>query len=283
MSVGLLALVVTSATAPPPILSQTGSSPHPEAGIQAVGSQATTRSPLMTEEEYQARLRETYGAVLHAGGGVVPPPRIIFADEEEVMKWQAGVATGRATFGKFTVELQAPAMQALLDARDDMRKLNLDISPYARDAARRSYADTLQLWKKRVDAGLYHWYKNGRLGRSELRRIRALAPQEQAIEIFRLEAQGLFFSTNLKKTILSSAAPPGASQHLSMLAFDVKQHEQAKVRAALARHGWFQTVAGDFTHFTYLGCQEKDLPSLGLQKVTIDKRLYWVPGRTATL
>jgi len=42
---------------------------------------------------------------------------------------------------------------------------------------------------------------------------------------------------SLDKSIIYSVAPPGASQHLSMLALDVKEFQNAKVRETLARHG----------------------------------------------
>ena len=76
-------------------------------------------------------------------------------------------------------------------------------------------------------------------------------------------------------------AAPGASQHLSMLAFDVKQYEDELVERALNRHGWFRTVASDLPHFTYLGHEEKSLERLGLKQVSLkydnsDYR-FWVP------
>jgi len=72
-------------------------------------------------------------------------------------------------------------------------------------------------------------------------------------------------------------APPGTSQHLSMLALDVKEFENAKVREILAAHGWFQTVASDLPHFTYIGAKESELPGLGLKKTTSGGRTFWVP------
>jgi hypothetical protein len=229
--------------------------------------------------EYEARLLQAYGAVLKAGNGVILPPAIQFANEDAVTNWQAGIPAEKATIGGVTIELQTPAMQALLAAREDLQKIKLDVRPARRDAARRSFADTERLWKQRVEPGLYHWYKRKKISRQELRRLRALPHPDQAMEILQLEARGLFFSTNLKKSILASAAPPGASQHLTMLALDIRDHEKARVREALARHGWFQTVAGDFGHFTYLGCREEDLPGLGLSKVLVEKRAFWVPVR----
>lgn len=119
--------------------------------------------------------------------------------------------------------------------------------------------------------------KAGRLSKTDAARLRALAPREQVPEILLLEQQGLFFSADFTKPILNSVAPPGASQHLSMLALDIRQSDNRKVRAILARHGWFQTIPLDLPHFTYLGVPESQLPSLGLKLVEQKGRPFWVP------
>jgi hypothetical protein len=62
-----------------------------------------------------------------------------------------------------------------------------------------------------------------------------------------------------------------------MLAVDLDENGNPAVRACLARHGWFQTVASDSTHFTFLGVAENELPALGLKKVQADGRVYWIP------
>jgi len=100
---------------------------------------------------------------------------------------------------------------------------------------------------------------------------------EPRLEIFALEEKGIWFSKDLSKSIVYSVAPPGTSQHLSMLALDVTQFEDARVRTILAKNGWFQTVTSDLPHFTYLGEKENDLPKLGLKKVTYADRDFWVP------
>ena len=87
----------------------------------------------------------------------------------------------------------------------------------------------------------------------------------------------MLFSKDLKRTIIYSVAPPGSSQHLSMLAFDVSEHENANVRSILAKHGWYQTVISDLPHFTFMGVSETALPKLGLKKVSDGGRVYWVP------
>ena len=62
-----------------------------------------------------------------------------------------------------------------------------------------------------------------------------------------------------------------------MLAFDVKEYENAKVRAILAKHGWYQTVVSDLPHFTFLGAAESELKELGLKRVKNGGRVFWVP------
>lgn len=223
------------------------------------------------------RLLAEYGAVLVARGGAVPPPVLVFTVEEEVNRWQASAETRRVKIGRFTIELQTPAMEALLAARAEARQRGLSITPADRDAGRRTYAQTVELWKSRVHPGLDYWVRKGRLATEEAARIRALAPHEQVPEVLRLEKQGMNFGSTVAKSILFSVAAPGASQHLAMLAFDVRQHRRRSVRRILAHHGWFQTVESDLPHFTYLGVNEEELPSLGLKRVARHGRAFWVP------
>ena len=62
-----------------------------------------------------------------------------------------------------------------------------------------------------------------------------------------------------------------------MLAFDVAEFSDPKVRAILADNYWYQTVTSDLPHFTYLGVPETELPRLGLKKVAFAERDFWVP------
>jgi len=122
-----------------------------------------------------------------------------------------------------------------------------------------------------------HWVALRKISPAEAMRIEDLAAFDQVPEILALEARKLFFAKDLTRSILSSAAPPGASQHLSMLAVDIDENADPGVRAALAKHGWFQTVPSDLPHFTYLGVKEDELPSLGLTAVRQANRTFWVP------
>ena len=228
-------------------------------------------------DEVGRRVLSEYGAVLVARGGAVPPPFIIFADGKAVDSWQASLKTMRANLGGTWIELQTPAMTALMEARTEAQTAGLTISPRDTDAGRRSYEETVKLWASRVNPGLDHWMQDGRLAPDEAARIRSLGPRAQVPEILQLEKEGLYFSKDFSKSILYSVAAPGTSQHLSLLAFDVKENEDSSVRSILGRHGWFQTVSSDTPHFTFLGTAEDQLPSLGLKKVTTAGRPFWIP------
>jgi len=223
------------------------------------------------------RLLEYYGAVFVARGGATPPPVLIFADEDAVANWQASLMAGKTTINKTMVELQSVALAAFTAARAEAQASKLDITPRGADAAKRDYQDTVRLWKSRVNSGLDHWVAAGWLRDDVARHIRHLPAAEQVSEILHLEGRGLFFGGNFSRTILSSISPPGASQHISMLALDINEYEDATVRAILAKHGWYQTVLLDTPHFTYLGVSESELPALGLHKVILVRREYWIP------
>jgi len=93
-----------------------------------------------------------------------------------------------------------------------------------------------------------------------------------------MEKKGLYFSKDLSKSILYSIAAPGTSQHIAMLAFDVNEFENPRVREIMAKHGWFQTVLSDLPHFTFLGLKEKDLPKNGLRSVELNGQVFWIPN-----
>jgi len=232
---------------------------------------------LPTDETGQLLLRE-YGAIFLARKGAVPPRKVIFRDEADVAGFQGSVEVRSKVIEGHTVELQRAAMESLTEAIEDARKAGLSITPRGADSARRDYEDTRRLWASRVEPGMKYWVAKGRVSPAEAKRILALSAFEQVPEILRLEQSGIFFAKSLDKSIIYSVAPPGTSQHLSMLAFDVAEFDDARVRMTLAKHGWFQTVASDLPHFTYLGVSEKDLPGLGL-KERADKtgRVFWVP------
>lgn len=227
-------------------------------------------------DSVERTLLHEYGSMFVAQG-VTVPRKIVFRDEADVSAFQAMLKTARETVGGIPLELQAAAMDDLKKAIEEARSRGLSITPRDVDSARRSYDETVGLWKSRVDPALKHWVANGRMTKEQADRIATMSPFEQVAEVLKLEEKGIYFAKDLSKSIIYSVAPPGTSQHLSMLALDVKENEDAKVRSILAEHKWFQTVVSDLPHFTYLGVEESELPPLGLKKVTSGGRAFWVP------
>lgn len=229
-----------------------------------------------TDAVGQKMLKE-YGAMFVAKG-VTPPSKVVFANEAEVSAFQSGVQKSSESIGGVNIELQTAAMNALKEAIAEAKGKNLSITPRNADSAKRSYQQTVDNWASRVNPGLEFWVGKGRITQADASRIKALSPTEQIPEIFKLEDQGIFFAQGNQKTIIYSVAPPGTSQHISMLALDVAQFENPQVRAVLANHGWFQTIPSDLPHFTYLGVKETELPNLGLKKTTENGRTFWIPN-----
>lgn len=230
-----------------------------------------------TDDAGRLLLRE-YGSVFVSRDGTLPPKKVYFKDQADVLAYQATVQKSTETIGGMSVTLQAPAMNALKAAIAEAKSSGLSIGPRGADSSRRDYDHTVKLWSSRVNPGFVKWVGNGRVTQAEANRIKKLSPFEQVPEILKLEQQSIFFSTDQSKSIIYSVAPPGSSQHISMLALDVKEFENSRVRAILANHGWFQTVTSDLPHFTYLGVSESELPSLGLKKVSNSGRDFWVPN-----
>lgn len=225
------------------------------------------------------RILNEYGAVFFAAGGATPPPVCIFAGAEEVETFQRAASVSAQQIGGVLIELQPAAMRALLAAREEALAEGLDITPRdGSESARRGYADTVRLWNSRLLPALEYWRAQGRLTVEEAERVRRLPIREQVGAVLELERTGVYFSKDFSKSILYSVAAPGASQHLSLLAFDAAEYGDARVRRVLARHGWFRTVRSDCPHFTYLGLAEGRLPAHGLRRVETRDGEFWVPN-----
>lgn len=229
------------------------------------------------DDPAEKRLLSEYGAVLISRGGAVAPDRVVFKDANDVSRFQSQLKIAQRRIGLHQLELQFAAMDRLLAAIEKANEVNLMITPRGAYSAGRSYDDTIDLWKSRVEPALVHWVEQGKMSRDQADAIRSLSPYEQVPEVFALEAQGIFFAKDLSKSIIYSVAPPGASQHLSLLAFDIAEFDNPKVRRILAKHFWYQTVVSDLPHFTFLGVDEDELPGLGLKKVMNSEREFWVP------
>lgn len=224
------------------------------------------------------RIIEDYGALFMASERVTVPPVCMFTSEQEVLAFQNKAVSKSSSVGGITIELQTAAMDDLLAAREEAKSAGLTITPRGGDAARRSFSVTQNLWDSRFIPALNYWKAKGKLTEEDVSRLRSLSIKEQVQEVLKLEEKGIFFNTNFSKSILYSVAAPGTSQHISMLALDVKEYGNARVREILARHGWFQTVKSDQPHFTYLGVDETTLPSLGLRSVKIGEQVFWIPN-----
>jgi len=225
------------------------------------------------------RILEAYGAMFLANRKVMTPPVCIFRSDEEVAQFQERAGYTSETIGFDQIELQPEAMKELLKAREEAQKEGLDITPRdGAEAARRSYEDSLELWDSRFLPALDYWLAQGRLNADQVARLKSLPLRSQIAEVLELEKSGIYFSKDLSKSILYSIAAPGTSQHIAMLAFDVNEFENPRVRELLGKHGWFQTVLSDLPHFTFLGLKEKDLPKNGLKRTEVDGQTFWIPN-----
>ncbi|HXU37999.1 MAG TPA: hypothetical protein VN937_16670 [Blastocatellia bacterium] len=214
----------------------------------------------------ERRLFAEYGAIFITTA--MPPPKIMFDDPRDVNEFQALLPVDRAFFGNYEIELQAKALGALVAASAEMASRGGSITARAADSGSRSYEDTVRLWNRNVMRGLQHWESLGRVDANTAASILKLSPPEQVAPILNLEeTEQVFFGTFFDRSILYSVAAPGASQHLSKLAFDVAEFENMDVKSLLAGHGWFRTVPSDLPHFTFLGCGEDALGDMGLQRV----------------
>jgi hypothetical protein len=232
----------------------------------------------ISDEPVALRLISEYGAMFSAVDKVQLPNRCIFENEMQVTEFHRGAKSSVETIGGVTIELQDAAMTALISVQTEAAKKGLRISPLDGSiAGKRSYSDTIRIWNSRYLKALFHWVRRGKVSPEEAEIARQDKVLTQIRKVMDWENNGLNFGTNIKGSIFSSTAPPGTSQHLSMLAFDVVQYSNRSVRAIMNKHGWFQTVANDPPHFTFLGLTEKELPSRGLKNIVRGNYKFWVP------
>ncbi len=269
--------------APPPAAADVfPKTPYYNALRAAFSRRGTTLASACDPENPVARrLLEEYGTVFLAADPATPPPACILADDDALRKFQEAAGFRDVEIDGVRLKLQTAAMDALLAARDEAKQAGFTLTPRnGGEAAGRSREESGKLWNAYVEDGLLYWLRQGKLKRGDLVRIRKEEPVAQLGEILKLEKRGIFFGLSQTKPILHSVAPPGCSQHLSMLALDVAEFAEPKVREILAKHGWFQTVPEDYPHFTWLGIPEEKLPELGLRKSTVAGRAFWVPDLT---
>lgn len=234
----------------------------------------------LPEDCYDAvgrRIVAEYGAVFVAQD-VKAPPRCLFAsdDETQAFQTQPDLAT-TVTLRGVRVTLQNQALQLFGQAYNEGLRTGVKITPRGPDAAQRSFSKTAELWRSRLLPALAHWTQRGKISAEEAARIRNLPLREQVAAVLELEAQGFYFSKDLTKSILYSVAAPGSSQHIALLALDVAEFESPRVRALLAKYGWYQTVKSDLPHFTFIGVPETQLPQLGLRLEVVNGHRFWLP------
>lgn len=229
-------------------------------------------------DAFASRVFAEYGALIVASG-VQAPDRCIFEDEKAVTTFQERLKTSSVPIRGTLIELQQAAMLALLDAQAEASLANRRITPLdGVIAGKRSMSDTIRLWNSRFSPALNYWVRKGRISPKEAEAVRGAQIADQVRRVIDWERQGLYFSTGFSRSIFSSVAPPGTSQHLSMLALDVVEYHDRTVVSILNSHGWYQTVVNDEPHFTFLGLPETELPSKGLKPVIKRGSKFWVPN-----
>ena len=224
------------------------------------------------------RVLSDYGALFAAHDSVIVPATCIFPGEAPVQRYQASLVTDVVPFGNVRISLQRSAGEKLRIAIADAQSAGANITPLDGEiAGSRTFGQTLMLWNSRYIPGLEFWIKRGKLTETDRNEIAALELPQKIEKVLEWESRGILFSTNRTRSILTSTAPPGASQHLAMLAFDVVEYADPRVQGSLNRNGWFQTIVDDPPHFTFLGVSESELPSRGLQPVWKGAYKYWIP------
>jgi len=225
-----------------------------------------------------ARVFKDYGAMFIASKDVAPPPKCVFSNEQEVASFQNGLEISTLTINARTVQLQKAAADTLLRAVKAAEKVKLRITPRGASASRRSYEDTHRIWRSRFEPAIKHWVARGRITSKDAEAAAKMETSVQVARVIEWEKESIWFSTGFNRSIFSSVAAPGTSQHLSMLALDVAEFGDKNVRAILNDHGWFQTIIDDTPHFTYLGLDEDELPKRGLIALPRDGFVFWVPN-----
>jgi len=230
--------------------------------------------------EVEKRLFAEYGAVFVTAA--TPPPVVIFDSATQVEEFQSSLSLRSAVFGDHEILLQTAAIERLAAAAEEMAERGGSITARSADSGGRSYAETVALWLRNVTRGLEHWEGLGRITSTRARSIRDQLPVDQVSTVLGLEdTEQLFFGSFFDRSILSSVAAPGASQHLAMLAFDVKEYQEPDIDPVLGKNGWYRTVPDDLPHFTYLGRDVNSLLDLGLrfEERIIGGRVYefWTP------
>src|SRR4030095_9586049 len=112
-----------------------------------------------------------------------PPPMCVFTSEDQVTHFQQQAGYRTEMVGYDDVELQPEAMKALVKAREEALKENLEITPRdGAEAARRNYEDSVRLWNTRFQPALDYWLGQQRLTAEQVERLKTLLIQLQVGE-----------------------------------------------------------------------------------------------------
>jgi len=178
-----------------------------------------------------------YGSIFVADNKVRLPDKCVYFSSSLVDAFQAKLERKKELIGTAEIELQVTAMEHLLKAISDAGQLSLTITPlHGQIAGGRSFADTVRLWNSRYYRALDHWARQGSITSEEAATARILPLDLQIKKVVEWEAKGVYFSTNFSKSIFYSVAPPGTSQHLSLLAFDVVEADDRGGRVDRVHH-----------------------------------------------
>lgn len=256
------------------------------------------------------KVLEEYGAFL-VGKDVVMPPTCLFETPEEVNKFQGRLIADheivtvricnkdyafQKNAGLSIINILLPSLARIGIVAKDLPRRTTDndreeltcgreIISLNKDWASRNFEKTSENWKHQRC--------------KTLRPCPQVETTESIIsgEISTNQYRGNFIeSEGLNKPIMRSVAVPGASQHISLLAFDLNNNIcNSQVIEKLAEAGWFRTVIDDDCHFTYLGwTNERDLRRAGLKRVKCTRnvsrvnarresvvRSFWIPRITS--
>jgi hypothetical protein len=225
------------------------------------------------------KILSEYGAVFVGSEKLVPPPTCRFQNDAEVAAFQSKIATGFVILNGVQIQLQKPAADSLNSVIADGIDQGIKIHPLdGAIAAGRSYSDTVRLWNSRFEPALRYWTRREQISTDDAAAVLQMPLEQQIEKVIEWEGEGMKFGTNRASSIFASTAPPGSSQHLSLIALDIAPPLPPSVIALMNTHGWYQTVKGDRSHFTYLGLTEKELPGQGLKAVIFDGIQYWIPN-----
>lgn len=220
-----------------------------------------------------------YGALFVAAPTLKAPPTCLFRNESDVAGFQSTLKTSLVIMDGIQIRLQKPAADSLNAIVVESLAQGVRIRPLdGAIAGGRSYWDTVRLWNSRLEPALLYWVGRKRISIDEAAAVKQMSPEQQIEKVIDWESQGMRFGTHRRGSIFASTAPPGASQHLSLLAIDIAPPLTPTKIALMNSHGWYQTVKGDRPHFTYLGLMEKELPGHGLKALLFEGAQYWIPN-----